>query len=99
MDNDNLEHWETGMTSSEHCILICNLVVRATMITMKKDNIRNNYFVKTGYLMTIDKTDDELIKPQALTKRVIIDDRCLSEQDKINYCMGNGVKGGTNANY
>ena len=43
--------------------------------------MRVGSFIRTGCLMTADGSDDDKIKPQALTKKVIIDTRCLSSQE------------------
>ena len=84
MVDKNLDKWEAGMTAGERRLLISNFVDRANQITLKRDKMRVGCFIRTGCLMTLDGSDDDKIQPQALTKKIIIDTRCLSSQEVID---------------
>ena len=64
MDSDNLEVCERGLTTSERRISISNFVAVANNVVMKNESSRICYFQRCGVLLTLDGTDNELIKPQ-----------------------------------
>jgi hypothetical protein len=68
LTEENLEKWERGMTAGERRILISNIAGAAFKETMKDDKMRVGCFKRTGCLLTLDGTDDELIRPQGCTK-------------------------------
>jgi hypothetical protein len=88
MEDENMDRWESGMKPAERRILISTFVDLATTMTLKKDDMRIGCFTRTGCLMTADGSDDDQIRPQALTKKVIIDKRCLSSQEIIDFFGG-----------
>jgi hypothetical protein len=88
MEDENMDRWEHGMKPAERRILISTFVDLATTISLKKDDMRIGCFIRTGCLMTADGSDDDKIRPQALTKKVIIDRRCLSAQEIIDFFGG-----------
>jgi len=68
MQEENMNHWEQGMTASERRILISNLVGQANDEVLADDDKRIGCFVRTGMLLTLDGSDDDKIKPQGCTK-------------------------------
>ena len=88
MQDENMEIWEKGMTASERRVLISSFVEKATNITLEKDDMRIGCCIRSDCLMTEDGSDDDKIKPQSLTKKVVIDTRYLSEQEVIDYFGG-----------
>lgn len=67
-NDDNLDRWEDGnLTAGDRRILITHWVANAVKVVNAKLDTLWRYFEKTGCLMRIDGTGDELITPQGLT--------------------------------
>ena len=68
MKSDNLELWEAGMTAGQRRVLISNFVAKANEEALQNDSARISCFRRCGVLLTMDGSDDDLIKPQGCTK-------------------------------
>ena len=68
MDSNNLEKWESAMTAGERRVLTSNFVARANKECLAEDDKRIGCFRRCGALLTLDGSDDDLIKPQGCTK-------------------------------
>jgi hypothetical protein len=68
MESDNMEKWETGMTAGERRVLISHFVAAANTEVLKMDESRVSCFERCGVLLTLDGSDDELIRPQGCTQ-------------------------------
>eukprot|EP00112_Aurelia_sp_Birch-Aquarium-sp1_P024456 Seg7753.1 transcript_id=Seg7753.1/GoldUCD/mRNA.D3Y31 product="hypothetical protein" protein_id=Seg7753.1/GoldUCD/D3Y31 len=64
-EDDNLEKWQSKITASERRILITKWLGEAwEKLGKEYPDFRRKLFLKTGLLMTADKTDDDLIRPE-----------------------------------
>ena len=77
MEGDHLEVWEKGMTAGERRVLVSKFVAAANEEILSKDENRVSCFRRCGVLLTLDGTDDELIKPQGCTKLPITISECV----------------------
>ena len=69
MEADHLEIWEKVMTVEELRVLICKSVTEANMeVMVKDDSLVSHFHCRSGVLLTLDGTGDELIRPQGCTK-------------------------------
>ena len=65
--------WEINTISFEKRVLINNLVAEATENSVQKDEMRENCFARTGYLLHYSTSEaDELIKPQGVRSKIFI---------------------------
>lgn len=65
-EEDNLEVWHDKFTAKCHRILMTKWTAEAWKELAKDKTFFKNLFQKTGCLVTVDETDDKLIKPQGL---------------------------------
>ena len=68
MESDHMELWEKGMTAGERRVLISNFVAVANQEVLEKDDSRVSCFRRCGNMLTLDGSDDDLIKPQGCSK-------------------------------
>ena len=61
MLEDNLRDWEEGMTAAQRRVLITRLVSAANKEVLENDVMRVGCFKRTGCLLTLDGSDDDLI--------------------------------------
>lgn len=74
LDEDNLALWEdeAGMVTGDRRVLMSRIVALANDEVLKNDKMRIGCFRRTGMLMTLDGSDDDMIRPQGLTIPVIV---------------------------
>ena len=69
----NMAKWEGKMTASEFRVLINYIVAEANDITMRNDNARVGWFLRTGCLLEFTKSsNDDKIKPQGVKSKIVI---------------------------
>jgi DDE superfamily endonuclease len=74
LDEDNLALWENeaGMVPGDRRVLMSRFVALANDEVLKNDKMRIGCFQRTGMLMTLDGSEDDKIRPQALTIPVVV---------------------------
>ena len=90
MTEEHLRDWEEGMTAGQRRVLISKLVSAANKEVLENDTMRVGCFRRTGCLLTLDGTDDDLIRPQGLSQENLpikigglVD---LTDEDLANPC-------------
>lgn len=65
-----MDKWERdkGMSAPERRVLISTLVAEANSEVLQNDVLRIGCFERTGMLLTLDGSHDDVIKPQGLSK-------------------------------
>lgn len=65
-EKDNLELWHDKITARQRRILMTKWAGAAWRVLVKDRDFSKRLFQKTGCLITIDGSDDDMIKPQGL---------------------------------
>ena len=84
MADANMEAWEGAMKPAERHVLMSKLVADATEETVKCDDLRIGSFgsfIRTGQLITKDESDDNHIRPQGLSKPIVISREQLGDDE------------------